>query len=464
MSSPLIQPEKFQHILRVLNTNIDGRRKVGYALTAIKGVGRRFAHVCVRKADVDLNKRAGELSDEEVERIITIISNPRQYKIPDWFLNRQKDVKDGKFSQVTSNNVDTKVREDLERLKKIRAHRGLRHYWNLRVRGQHTKTTGRHFFQMTQFLPPNLLALFAPRDPVTYLPPVDKLPHEKKRLPYSGMSDFINKFESADETPAPTRIETKEERIERRRREKAEQVAYKLEQDLALWDPNSNEQATSDPYKTLFIARINYDTSEAKLKREFEVYGKIKNIRIVHNSENEKPRGYAFIEYEKENDMHTAYKRADGRKIDGRRVVVDVERGRTVKGWRPRRLGGGLGSTRRGGPSDRSNPNRSSTPQHRNVRDREHRSRSRSRDKKRRSRSRDRHRRSSSREHKRRRSRSRSHGESRPPRRTSRDRGDRDRRRSDRRTDRTDRGDNEINGNGNSYNSNVDTFGVEDEY
>jgi len=143
MSSPLVQPEKFQHILRVLNTNIDGRRKVGFALTAIKGVGRRFAHVVIRKADVDLNKRAGELTDEEVERVITIISNPRQYKIPDWFLNRQKDVKDGKYSQVTSNNLDTKVREDLERLKKIRAHRGLRHYWSLRVRGQHTKTTGR---------------------------------------------------------------------------------------------------------------------------------------------------------------------------------------------------------------------------------------------------------------------------------------------------------------------------------
>lgn len=35
------------------------------------------------------------------------------------------------------------MREDLERLKKIRLHRGLRTYWGLRVRGQHTKTTGR---------------------------------------------------------------------------------------------------------------------------------------------------------------------------------------------------------------------------------------------------------------------------------------------------------------------------------
>lgn len=47
-----------------------------------------------------------------------------------------------------------------------------------------------------------------------------------------------------------------------------------------------------------------------------------------------------------------AYKHADGKKIDGRRVVVDVERGRTVKSWTPRRLGGGLGGTRRGGPNE----------------------------------------------------------------------------------------------------------------
>lgn len=45
--------------------------------------------------------------------------------------------------QLTSSNLDSKLREDLERMKKIRAHRGLRHYWGLRVRGQHTKTTGR---------------------------------------------------------------------------------------------------------------------------------------------------------------------------------------------------------------------------------------------------------------------------------------------------------------------------------
>ena len=140
----LVLPEgEFQYILRVLNTNIDGRQRVPYALTAIKGVGRRFAILVCKKAEVDLRKRAGELTDEEVERLVTIIQNPRQFKVPDWFLNRRKDFRDGKYVQLVSNNLDFKLREDLDRLRKIRAHRGLRHFWGLRVRGQHTKTTGR---------------------------------------------------------------------------------------------------------------------------------------------------------------------------------------------------------------------------------------------------------------------------------------------------------------------------------
>merc|ERR1712098_288623 len=167
------------------------------------------------------------------------------------------------------------------------------------------------------------------------------------------------------------------------------------------------EKETGDPFKTLFTARINYYTSESKLRREFEQYGNIKSINLIMNQKDKKPRGYAFIEYEHEKDMHSAYKHADGKKIDGRRVLVDVERGRTVKGWLPRRLGGGLGGTRRGGAD--VNVRHSGRDDSRRERDsdRRRRSRSRSRDRKRRSRSRERKRRSRSRDRKRSRSRDR---------------------------------------------------------
>ena len=57
---------------------------------------------------------------------------------------------------------------------------------------------------------------------------------------------------------------------------------------------------------------------------------------MIYNTKTGKPRGYdlsmifaryAFVEFEDERDARTAYKQADGRKIDGKRVMVDVERG-----------------------------------------------------------------------------------------------------------------------------------------
>ena len=118
-------------------------QQVMYSLTKIKGIGRRFANIICKKAEIDMGKRAGELSAAELESLMVIVSNPRQFRVPDWFLNRKKDIKDGKYTQLTSNQLDTKLRDDIERLKKMRNHRGLRHYWGIKVRGQHTKTTGR---------------------------------------------------------------------------------------------------------------------------------------------------------------------------------------------------------------------------------------------------------------------------------------------------------------------------------
>lgn len=82
-------------------------------------------------------------------------------------------------------------------------------------------------------------------------------------------------------------------------------------------------------------------------------------MRIVRDK-NSRSRGYAFIVFERERDMKgeddirsrrflhphrtaVAYKESDRLVIMGKRVLVDVERGRTVRGWKPRRLGGGLG-------------------------------------------------------------------------------------------------------------------------
>lgn len=134
---------EFKHIIRVLNTNLDGKRKVAYALTAIRGIGRRIAHLICKLAKVNLKLRAGEISEETWKKIQDIIAEPVKFGVPVWFLNRQKDYREGGNVHVTSNGLETKVREDIERMKKIRQHRGLRHHWLLKVRGQSTKSSGR---------------------------------------------------------------------------------------------------------------------------------------------------------------------------------------------------------------------------------------------------------------------------------------------------------------------------------
>jgi len=125
------------------NTNVDGKHKVMFALRVIKGIGRRFANLVCKIAQIDLSRRAGELTEAEQNKISDILARPLDYSIPKWFLNRQRCIKDGTWSQLVSNNVDTRLREDLERLKKMRNHRGLRHYWGIKVRGQRTKSSGR---------------------------------------------------------------------------------------------------------------------------------------------------------------------------------------------------------------------------------------------------------------------------------------------------------------------------------
>ncbi|WJX20596.1 ribosomal 40S subunit protein S18A [Trifolium repens] len=64
-----------------------------------------------------MNTRTGELSAAELENLMDVVANPRQFKIPDWFLNRKKDYKNVKYSHVVSNALDMKLRDDLERLK-----------------------------------------------------------------------------------------------------------------------------------------------------------------------------------------------------------------------------------------------------------------------------------------------------------------------------------------------------------
>lgn len=207
-------------------------------------------------------------------------------------------------------------------------------------------------------MPPHLLRLFESR------PPLPFMPFPKKRrpiLPYSGVGEYVEYFESPGsveeqedckgriwinpELGLQCRVEepTRVERFVSNIRKKGESNAAAIEEAGKAWDPHADPNVEGEALHTLFVANLSSDVSERKLRREFETYGPIKRIRVVHDKYSGKPKGYAFIEYEDKEDMKEAYKVADGTRIEGKRCVVDVERGRTVPNWKPKRLGGGKG-------------------------------------------------------------------------------------------------------------------------
>jgi len=186
-------------------------------------------------------------------------------------------------------------------------------------------------------MPPHLSALFQPRPPLEFHP----RPRVNNQPVCSGISGLVHLFETT-EPPKVEKFITPKEQQKINKQKKREEYEVLLKERVKEYDPENLPNPTKDPYRTLFLGNLCYATTEKKLKKELERFGRIRRIRMIHDLEG-KPRGYAFVEFEDERSMKHAYKSADRMRIDGYRIIVDVERGRTVTGWLPRRLGGGKG-------------------------------------------------------------------------------------------------------------------------
>lgn len=126
----------FQYIVRVENTDLDGNKNLLLGLTKIKGIGVNFSRIVCRLANIDAGKKVGYLEKKEVEKIQDVIKNPDKYNFPKYLLNRRNDFGTGTDKHVLGPKVKFTMDQDIKRLKKIRAYRGLRHMFNLPVRGQ----------------------------------------------------------------------------------------------------------------------------------------------------------------------------------------------------------------------------------------------------------------------------------------------------------------------------------------
>jgi small subunit ribosomal protein S13 len=134
---------EFRHILRIIDTDVDGTLKAPYALRKIKGISLNLANAILKKAGINPDIRAGFLTEAEVERIEEIINEPTKFGLPSWLLNRRKDLETGKDMHLISADLVLRNKMDIEQMKEVKSWRGYRHAYGLKVRGQRTRTTGR---------------------------------------------------------------------------------------------------------------------------------------------------------------------------------------------------------------------------------------------------------------------------------------------------------------------------------
>uniref|UniRef100_A0A8C4NFC2 U11/U12 small nuclear ribonucleoprotein 35 kDa protein n=1 Tax=Eptatretus burgeri TaxID=7764 RepID=A0A8C4NFC2_EPTBU len=115
----------------------------------------------------------------------------------------------------------------------------------------------------------------------------------------------------------------------------------------ARYKPNKGVQG--DPSRTLFIGRLSPNTTEDSLRAAFSVWGSIRSIRLVRDVVTGASKCYAFVEFCDREIAKRVCHHGNHMNIDDVKVFIDWELGRTLAGWVPRRLGGGLGGKKESG-------------------------------------------------------------------------------------------------------------------
>src|SRR3989338_5579270 len=135
--------QELKYFIRIANTDLDGNRTIGQALTKIKGISFMFSNAICRTAAIDITKKTGYLDDGEVSRIDDIIKEPSKFNIPSWLFNRKKDPEDNADKHIIGSNLTFTQDNDIKMMKKIKSYKGIRHMVGLPVRGQRTRSNFR---------------------------------------------------------------------------------------------------------------------------------------------------------------------------------------------------------------------------------------------------------------------------------------------------------------------------------
>ena len=116
-----VRAKKGKLMARISGIDLPNSKRVEIGLTYIYGIGRKISNDILTKAKIDKNVRVSDLTDEQVNKIRTIIE--KEYQV--------------------EGDLRSEISLNIKRLMDLGNYRGLRHRRHMPVRGQRTKTNAR---------------------------------------------------------------------------------------------------------------------------------------------------------------------------------------------------------------------------------------------------------------------------------------------------------------------------------
>ncbi|KAH9249466.1 hypothetical protein BASA81_012828 [Batrachochytrium salamandrivorans] len=200
-------------------------------------------------------------------------------------------------------------------------------------------------------LPKDLYAYFESKPVVFFKNANAHKPTQFKQALGGNLAGFIAQNFSPP-APAPVPVPSATPLIkqaweikQRKRLQRRAEFARSVQRKLLEWNPNLGNKGEAS--LTLFVGALDPNVVTETMVGDFmRAYGPVASVRVVRTA-NQNKSCYAFVEFEDKRSLQNAYHGADKQVLGGRTILVDVERGRTVSNWLPKRFGGGLGGPAR---------------------------------------------------------------------------------------------------------------------
>jgi cold-inducible RNA-binding protein len=99
----------------------------------------------------------------------------------------------------------------------------------------------------------------------------------------------------------------------------------------------------------LYVGNLSYSTNQDTLYNEFGAHGNVEEVAVITDRETGRPRGFAFVTMNNDQEARAAIEALNGAEVDGRTITVNEARPKTDRPGGGGGGGGGYGGGRGGG-------------------------------------------------------------------------------------------------------------------